>query len=375
MSDAVVQQAQARIGQTFANKWVVNRLLDVGGMASVYAATHRNGNRVALKVLHPTFADVEEAKPRFLAEGYVANRVGHPGAVKVLDDDHLPDGTPFLVMELLEGESLESRLNKRTSLNPAAVAFAADRVLDVLFSAHKQGIVHRDIKPGNVFLTRDHQVKVLDFGLARVREGAFKGKATRPGMVLGTVSYMPPEQARAKRELIDARTDIWAVGATMWRALTGTYVHEGNSPQDRLLAAISRHAPPIRSLHPEVPEPYAAVVDRALQFQMNDRWNDAREMQRALATAYATVEGRPLAASEVRQIEDHPTGRTEIPPPALDVSIQVVFEPDPSSGSVVVEFEDSAGQRERYEVRNAEVDSGDEPTVLTEVEVVELEKQ
>jgi serine/threonine protein kinase len=325
-------------------------------------------------VLHPMFADVEEARTRFLQEGYVANRVGHSGAVKVLDDDQLADGTPFLVMELLEGESLEARLNKRTTLTPAAVAFAADRVLDVLWSAHAQGIIHRDIKPGNIFLTRDQQVKVLDFGLARVREGAFKGKPTRPGMVLGTVSYMPPEQARAKRELIDARTDLWAVGATMWRALTGQYVHEGRSPQDRLLAAISRHAPPIHSVFPELPPAYAAVVDRALQFQIADRWTDAREMRRALAAAYLSVEGRPLLPAEVMQIQDQRTGMTEIPPPTFDISVQVVFEPDPSSGSVVVEFEDTTGQKERYELRDTGKDSGDELTVMKDVEVVELEK-
>src|SRR6185312_6423765 len=103
---------QERVGQVSAKKWPVDRLLDIGGMASVYAATHRNGNRVAIKVLHPTFAVEGEVKNRFLEEGYVANKVGHAGAVAVLDDDTLEDGTPFIVMELLSGESLESRLKR-----------------------------------------------------------------------------------------------------------------------------------------------------------------------------------------------------------------------------------------------------------------------
>ena len=157
----------------------------MGGMASVYVATHRNGNRVAIKVLHPAFAEQPEAKSRFLEEGYVANKVGHVNAVTVLDDDEMDDGTPFLVMELLDGESLEERLKKRNVLAPTAVLYIADKVLDVLASAHDKGIVHRDIKPANIFMTRDGGVKVLDFGLARsVKGGRAKGNLTRTGMIV-----------------------------------------------------------------------------------------------------------------------------------------------------------------------------------------------
>ena len=137
MKEAQRKNAQARVGQVFAKKWTVDRLLDMGGMASVYVATHRNGNRVAIKVLHSMFAEQPETRNRFLEEGYVANKVGHPAAVTVLDDDTLDDGTPFLVMELLEGESFEERLKKRSVLAPNAVLFIADRVLDVLGAAHE----------------------------------------------------------------------------------------------------------------------------------------------------------------------------------------------------------------------------------------------
>jgi serine/threonine protein kinase len=325
-------------------------------MASVYAATHRNGNRVAIKLLHPVYAEHEDVKRRFLEEGYVANKVGHPGAVNVLDDDTLDDGTPFLVMELLEGESLEERLKKKSVLAPTAVLYIADKVLDVLASAHDKDIVHRDIKPANIYLTRDGSVKVLDFGLARVRERSLKGSLTRTGMIVGTASYMPPEQARGKRDLIDARTDIWAVGATMWKAITGRHVHEGDTMQERLLAAMSQKARSIRELSPTLPAPIVEVVDRALSFQKGDRWPSAREMRAAVVRAYETVEKRPFPTAQRVAVDDlFPASQPMSAPPvsttSYDVAVSVVFEPDAKNESIVVDFEDPSGKQERYELR------------------------
>ena len=205
-----LEESRARVGQK-ARKWSLDRLLDVGGMAAVYLATHRNGNKVAIKVLHRQYAAMPEAKERFLREGYVANKVEHPHAVTVLDDDELDDGTPFIVMELLIGHSLESRLRERGRLSPAETLYIADKILDVLAAAHGRGIIHRDIKPPNVYLTTDGNVKVLDFGLARVLEKNDAMSLTRSGTIVGTASYMSPEQARGKRSLIDHRTDLYAV--------------------------------------------------------------------------------------------------------------------------------------------------------------------
>ena len=381
----LAQKAQERVGQVFAKKWNIDRLLDIGGMASVYAATHRNGNRVAIKVLHQSFAKDGDVTQRFLEEGYVANKVGHTCAVQVLDDDTLDDGTPFIVMELLTGESLESRLKRDHVLSSSLVLFIGDRVLDVLAAAHDKGIVHRDIKPANIFLTLEGNVKVLDFGLARVRERSLKGSLTRTGMVIGTASYMPPEQARGKRDLIDARTDIWAVGATLWKALTGRHVHQGDTVNERLLAAMSQKAPSIASVMPQLPRPIVLAVDKSLEFQMSDRFEDARAMQWAVRKAYETVEKRPLAGS----MNPPPPDFGSAPPSDAsesvtgDVAVSVLYDPGSSVDSIVVDIEDPTGNQERYEVKvkgppaaPARAPKGDEATTelsaLPDVTIQEL---
>ncbi|UQA58466.1 serine/threonine-protein kinase [Polyangium aurulentum] len=278
-------RAAARVGQILRGKWRLDRLLGIGGTACVYAATHRNGQRGAVKLLRPEHAGDEEARQRFLREGYVANRVAHPGAVAVLDDDIAEDGSPFLVMELLDGDTLEQRASKRPGhrLTPAEVAFVADRLLDVLAAAHDKGIVHRDIKPENVFLTRAGEVRILDFGIARIHEAQHgPGRLTEVGSVMGTPAFMPPEQALGHTATIDARTDIWALGAVLFYALTGRVIHEADTVNKVLLSAMTRPAPQLASILQGLPSPFCEVIDRALAFQQKDRWQDARSMQRAL---------------------------------------------------------------------------------------------
>src|SRR5262249_31230490 len=149
-----------------------DRLLGIGGMAAVYAATHRNGSRGAIKMLHTEMSIDAEVKRRFLREGYVANAVDHPGTVKVLDDDTAEDGSVFIVMELLEGETLEARADRQGGrIPPGELLPLIDQLLDVLAAAHARGVVHRDIKPENVFVTTAGAVKLLDFGIARLRRG------------------------------------------------------------------------------------------------------------------------------------------------------------------------------------------------------------
>jgi serine/threonine-protein kinase len=159
--DDVKRAADARLGRVLRGKYRLDRVLGIGGMATVYAATHRNKKRFAIKLLHPELSTRENIRTRFLREGYVANSVDHPGAVAVLDDDVAEDGSAFLVMELLEGSALDELADKHEGRKlPLALALSiGDALLDVLAAAHGKGIVHRDLKPANVFLTNDGRIE------------------------------------------------------------------------------------------------------------------------------------------------------------------------------------------------------------------------
>jgi serine/threonine-protein kinase len=233
--DGARPRFQGRIGAVIKDKWRIDARLGSGGMATVYAATHRNGNRVAIKMLHPDFSRDPAVRSRFLREGYVANAVGHPGTVRVLDDDITEDGSVFLVMELLEGESLELRRERLGGRLPVEEVFTVgDQLLDLLNAAHTKGIIHRDIKPENIFVTKEGAVKVLDFGIAQMRHLA--SERTGTGLMLGTPDFMSPEQAGGNRDEIDARSDLWAVGATMFTLLSGESVHRAETLRDYLIA-------------------------------------------------------------------------------------------------------------------------------------------
>ncbi len=285
--------AEKRVGQTLNHKWTIDRLIDVGGMAAVYQATHRNGKRVAIKMLHPFIAAHEDVRERFLREGYVANQVDHPGAVSILDDDVTPDGAPFIVMELLEGDSLEGAMARAGGTLPISDVLAvADQVLDVLSAFHARNVVHRDIKPGNLFVTKSGVVKVLDFGLARLRDPRVSGAPTASGIVLGTAAYMPPEQAQGKTSEVDARADVFAVGAVMFRALTGRPIHDAKSATERLFQAMKQRAPSLGVVAPAIAKVSlgtVGIVDKALAFDKNERWASAADMRKAVRSTFAQL--------------------------------------------------------------------------------------
>lgn len=301
-NDPTTRRAQARVGKTIRDKWRIDKLLGIGGMAAVYAATHRNGKRGAIKLLHLELSQDEDSRRRFLQEGYAANRVGHPGVVSILDDDVDDDGSVFLVMELLDGIAVDAFADTQPKqrLGAAATLNIADQVLDVLVAAHAQGIIHRDLKPENFFLTSNGTVKVLDFGIARIRElQTAAARATRTGDAMGTPAFMPPEQALGNWGDVDVRTDLWALGATMFTLLTGRLVHEAATLNQTLLAAMTKPAPPIRSVMADVPPAVAQVIDRALAFHREERWQSATEMQQALRQAGVGIAGFPNRVFDV----------------------------------------------------------------------------
>jgi serine/threonine-protein kinase len=194
-------------------------------------------------------------------------------------------------MEFLEGETLDGLMSRMGGkLAPALTLAIAEMVLDVLIAAHENGVIHRDIKPGNIFVLPNGTIKVLDFGLARLTEGASNlQKLTREGFVMGSSNYMPPEQARANWGKVDPRSDIFALGAIMFRALSGRIIHEAKSQMDRLLMAMKNPAPPLATVAPEVPAAVAAVVDKAVAFDIQARWANASEMRAAVREARAAI--------------------------------------------------------------------------------------
>jgi serine/threonine protein kinase len=296
--DPLVMRAQLRVGGVLNEKYHLDALLGIGGMATVYAATHRNGSRVAIKILHPELSVSADIRTRFMREGYVANAVGHDGVVHVSDDDVAEDGAAFLVMELLDGETLEDRRQRYGGrFGEDEVLSVADQVLDVLTAAHARGIVHRDLKPENVFVTRDGRVKVLDFGIARFKEMSTASRATRSGHSMGTPAFMSPEQARGLWDQVDGRSDVWSVGAMAFALLSGTEVHSGRTANEVLIAAATQPAPSLASVLPEVTSAVARVVDKALAFDREHRWRDAAMMQEAVRAAFHDRHGSPLSTA------------------------------------------------------------------------------
>jgi serine/threonine-protein kinase len=311
LTDPMVMRAQTRVGQVLKEKWRLDVLLGVGGMAAVFAATHRNGSRVAIKILHAELSTHHQVRTRFLREGYVANAVGHDGAVRVTDDDVAEDGSAFLVMELLDGETLEDRrVRCGGRLDEDEVLSVADQLLDVLIAAHAKTVVHRDLKPDNIFVTRAGQVKLLDYGIARLREVTSKSTATVSGATMGTPAFMPPEQARGLWDEVDGRSDLWAVGATMFNLLTGQMVHEGRTANEQLLHAMTKEPAPLESMLPNASPSVSHLVNRALSFEKDRRWPDAQRMQEAVRHAYYDRFGKPITTSPRLVVPESVPNRT-----------------------------------------------------------------
>src|SRR4051812_46219786 len=309
----VVHRALGRVGTTLREKWRLDEGLGVGGMATVYAATHRNKKRGAIKMLHTELSIDENVRARVLREGYLANTVGHPGAVTVLDDDVAEDGSAFLVMELLEGETLEMRIERKGKLPAGEVLALTDQLLDILAAAHEKGIVHRDIKPENLFFTVEGRLKVLDFGIAHLREQSTIN-VTGTGSFMGTPAFMSPEHARGRWKEVDAQSDLWAVGATMFTMLSGRGVHLAETVNDQLILAATAHAPSIGSVVPELHEAVIDLVDRALAFDKPDRWPTARAMQNVLRKAAAEL---PSSRRDHPRDPDDPSSTSSVAPVGL----------------------------------------------------------
>ncbi len=285
------------VGSVIAETYTVEGLLGRGGMGAVFVASHARlpGKKVAIKVLHPDVADAESLA-RFRREAEIASRLGHPNIVEVHDWNQLPDGTPYLVLELLVGESLADRL-RRGPMTLDEVAPIIRQVGAALAAAHREGIVHRDLKPANIFLIPQDEgpprAKVLDFGISKIH-GSNTVK-TQDTQMLGTPQYMAPEQATGRHDQVDGRTDVFALGAVVFEMLTGQAAFGGATIPEVVFKVVFDPAPTVASLAPAVPAAAAAAVDRALAKKPEERWPDVAAFVEALT-------GSPLA-----------TGRAPIP--------------------------------------------------------------
>jgi serine/threonine protein kinase len=320
-----LEAAEARVGTSLNAKWRLDALLGVGGMGAVYAATNRNGSRAALKVLHIEFARETSIRDRFLKEGRIANSIEHDARVVVLDDDLSDLGEPFLVMELLEGETLNQRLKHNDGkLGVEETLGIFDVVLDLLARCHAASIVHRDIKPANVFITHDGKVKVLDFGVARMREQG-GADATRDGTALGTPSYMAPEQALGLGDMVDGRADLWSVGACIYTSLSGVRLHQARTEAEAFVMAATQAAPSVARVAPDLTPEVVAFVDKALAFDRGRRFQDAMAMRAELVTLVAALRAGQLAPTAPKRgvkLRGTAVEQVELDPAAAEASIE-----------------------------------------------------
>src|SRR5215831_15993214 len=273
-------------GVVVADTYEVTRLIGRGGMGAVWEAKHLRlpGKLVVLKVLVGGTTD-PRVLARFRREAEIGSHLGHPNIVQVLDFNTLPDGSPCLVLELLRGETLTARLG-RGKLPAADVVSIVRQLGSALGAAHGEGIVHRDLKPDNIFLcptdldgeTRD-LVKVLDFGISKMRGST---TLTQDSALMGTPQYMSPEQAMGQNDQVDARTDIFALGAITYEMLAGQPAFAGDSLASVVHAVVYAPSPPVRKLAPEVPAAVAAAVERALAKNRDDRFPDVGAFVKAL---------------------------------------------------------------------------------------------
>ena len=275
----------ALVGLVLSNTYKVVRILGEGGMGRVYEAQHVRirGKRFALKTLHPEFTRRKDVLARFQREVEAAASIDSPHVVGVYDVDQTEDGRPFLVSELLEGKELGDYLDQAGKISVGFSVHVVRQICRALTAAHDKGVVHRDMKPENVFLAGDAHdpvVKVLDFGISRL-EGQEGNTLTKTGMVMGTPSYMAPEQAKGLR--VDHRADVYSVGAILYQMVTGRIPFDRADATATLAAVLTEEPERPRSIAPEVPEHIEMIIQRAMARNPDDRYKTMAELDAALS--------------------------------------------------------------------------------------------
>ena len=310
------------LGTTILGRMRLARRLGAGGMGTVYRAQGRDGARFAVKTLHPWLSQSDDMNRRFRREARAASRLSGPHTVRVHEAGELPDGTLFIVMDLVEGESLTDRIERDGWLSARAALRIIGQLAEGLSEAHAAGLVHRDLKPDNVYLTQgvdgDH-VKVLDFGIVKYLDAALGTVGhTDTGRVFGTPEYMSPEQARGDEDL-DQRSDIFSAGILLFLCLTGRLPWEGADPRASMVRRLTDDAPLISAVRPDLTFAPGLVTlcARMLARDPNHRPADMRDVLAAMRglelEAPAAREARPTkvvgeAATATTMVHNPPSG-------------------------------------------------------------------
>jgi eukaryotic-like serine/threonine-protein kinase len=301
------------VGDVIAGKYRIVRLIGDGGMGTVYEAHHEFlETSVALKFLHSELAKRAGLGSRFLQEARVSARIRSPHVAHVTDVDQTPDGSPYLVMELLHGEPLQQAMDRQRKLPPEQAVDFALQILSGLESAHAIGVVHRDLKPDNVFIVPGPTgplLKLIDFGIAKLRASTeFQKGLTRAGVIMGTPEYMAPEQLFAA-ENVDHRADLYSLGVILFEMLAGRRPADGDDVEAIVASVVSGNVRHLADLEPGLAPGLVTAVERALRPDREARFGSALEMRSALAPYAAAPSNvarrseRPEPASRAAQVD------------------------------------------------------------------------
>jgi serine/threonine protein kinase len=285
------------VGTIVAGKYRIAGEIGRGGMGVVYEAEDLKLRRtVALKFLPLELTYDAESRERFVHEAQAASILDNPHICMIYEIGESGSGQMFIAMALCRGESLRAKV-KRGPLAPAEALTLAAQVADGLAAAHENGIVHRDIKPGNILVSKDGTARVADFGLAKI---AGEARLTRPGTSVGTVAYMSPEQIRG--EDVDARTDVWSLGVVLYEMLTGSLPFHGDNEHSYAYAIVHSDPRPLGKLARGAPEGCVRIIKKAMAKNPSDRFASAKEFSEALASVTAGTGFRPRAHSPLTKI-------------------------------------------------------------------------
>lgn len=310
---------------TQVDRYLVEKLLGTGGFGAVYLAHHRRTRApVALKVLKPALMADATVLERFLREATTAASVGSEHLVRVVDAEITADNLAFIAMEYLDGDDLKTIVKREGRLHPARAVELTSQVLRGLAAAHDKGIVHRDVKPANVFVTRKRDVhgryyelaKVLDFGISKVTGAAV---LTAQGVTMGTPSYMAWEQFTDARE-VDARTDLYAVAAMLHELLLGAVPFDAEHIAALMNKLRIGDRRPLRDLAPWLPVPLSAIVEKGLEKRRERRWQSAREFLTALENVVVLLDAAPPLAPPTLEMEEVDLERQRITKLRVDAS-------------------------------------------------------